>query len=153
MKARGQRHALLLAAGELRRVMVQPVPEAHALQQFHHLGVVPAGPAQLERHEDVLPRRQRRDELEILEDEADAFVAHERPLVLGHSADLAPIQLHAAGRGPVEAGAEAEERGLAAAGGADDRAGAAGRQGEGNLVQDRERPGGRGIGLGQALDF
>ena len=62
-----QRHALLLAAGQLRRIMRKPLAEADrleftpgALEGIRH-------PRQFKRHRDILDRRHGRDEVERLE--------------------------------------------------------------------------------------
>ena len=63
------------------------------------------------------------------------------------------IQPHRAGGGVVEAGAEAEQGRLAAAGRTDDRAGLAGRQREIDVAQDRQLPPRAAVGFAHPLDF
>ncbi len=70
-----QRDALLLAAGELRRIVMRAAGQADLVEQR-------AGPRRgvgrardLHRHRDVLERRERRNEVEELEDEADLLAA------------------------------------------------------------------------------
>src|SRR5690606_41659207 len=62
----GDGDALLLAAGELRRVVVEAVAEADAVEERPaRLGdLPPALPAEFERDRHVLQRRQRRDQAE-----------------------------------------------------------------------------------------
>ena len=80
-----ERHALLLAAGELRRIMMQAIAEPDRLQLLGCalVGIGIAG--ELERHGDVLQRRHGRDQMEGLEDDADlaAAEAGQRVLVEG----------------------------------------------------------------------
>ena len=114
------RDTLLLAPGELGGVVVAAIREPDALEQLER----PAArllAAQLERHLDVLPRRERRDQVEGLEHEADLLGAHAGALVLRERREVLAVQHHAASRRPVEAGQQAEQRALAAAGGTGDR--------------------------------
>ena len=81
----GERDALLLAAGELRRIMMQTVAEPDRLQLLRRaLGSVGIA-RELERHRDVLQRGHGRDQMEGLEDDADlaAAEAGQRVLVEG----------------------------------------------------------------------
>ena len=109
------RHALLLAARELRGVVVAAVAEADALEQRV---AAPARvlAAQLERHLDVLARRERRDQVERLEHEADPRGAQPRALVLAQAREVVAVEQHAPARRAVEAREQAEQRALAAAG-------------------------------------
>ena len=77
----GHRHALLLTAGELRRIVPDAVGHADALQRLHHalLAIrrrhfLPVGQRQF----DVLIHRQVADQVETLEDEADLLIADAR---------------------------------------------------------------------------
>ena len=148
-----ERHALLLAAGKLDRIVIESLPQPHPREQGAGVVRMARRASELERHEHVLQRCERRDELEILKHESDGLVAHACAAILIQPAELAAGELHAAGRGLVEAGAEAEQRGLATAGGTDDGAGTARREGEGDLMQDGQGARRGGIGLGQPLDF
>jgi hypothetical protein len=68
-------HALLLAAGEFARPRVGLVRQAHALQQRHRalVGLLAREAAQLHgRHRAVLQHREVREQVELLEHEADA---------------------------------------------------------------------------------
>ena len=66
-----ERDALLLAAGKMLRIVLQPFAEPDAAEHGARevLGVVASG--ELERKHHVLERRERRQELERLEDEAE----------------------------------------------------------------------------------
>src|SRR6185503_6480715 len=73
--------ALLLAAGELVRMVAEPVAETHGLQRLG--GALPpigsGGLARVEQRQlDVLDRGRARQQVEALEHEADLRVAHER---------------------------------------------------------------------------
>ena len=144
-----QGHALLLATGELHRVVVAALAQSHAREQGAGLGLAGGIAGQFHRHQHILERRERGDELEILKDEADMRVAHQGAGILVHAADGLAGEAHRAGRRPVEAGAEAEQRGLAAAARPDDRDARARRELEGHVVQDRERTARGAVGFGQ----
>src|SRR6266511_440636 len=119
----GDRHPLLLAAGELRGPVQQALGEAHGLQG---LGGAPAplGPAEPavdQREADVAERRGPRQELEVLEDEADHLVAEPGQLVVGQPGDVAPLERQAAAGRPVQAAEQAEQGGLPRAARSHDR--------------------------------
>ena len=63
--------------------MVGAIRQPHPPQQVEGLGLAAVFSPQFERHEHVLPRRQCRDQLEILKDEAHEFVPDKGALVLG----------------------------------------------------------------------
>ena len=71
--------------------------------------------------ENVFERRERRDELIGLEDEADCLAAHLRELVFREVADGGSVQVHHAGGWRIEPGEKAEQRRFSTAGGAHDR--------------------------------
>ena len=56
----------------------------------------------------------------VLKDEADGVQTEISQLVIAQSPDIGPFDCHLAGVGTQDAGNHAEQRGLAAAGGADD---------------------------------
>ena len=76
------RDALLLAARELRRVVMPAIVQPDFVEQRLRARrrIPPAG--DLHRHQDVLERRQRRHQVEELEDEADLLAAQPRQRVL-----------------------------------------------------------------------
>ena len=90
-----QRHTLLLAAGELHRIMIQPVFETDARQKFASAARIP-GARQLGGQQHVLLRRERRNELIGLEHEADLSPPHQGQLVFRHAGDVDAIQNHRA---------------------------------------------------------
>ena len=93
----GQRHPLLLAAGELGRIVVAAVAEADALEQVR--GAL-AGllASELQRDLDVLPRGERRNQLERLEDESDLLASHPGSGVLVQRAQLLAVEMDGPGR-------------------------------------------------------
>ena len=119
----GDRHALLLAAGELARVMMLAAGQADDSQRRHDV-LAPLAPRQVreqERQLDVLERRQDRDQVIGLEDEADVVGPPAGDLRLGEVAQVLAVHDHLAAGGPVEPGDQVQERGLARARGAHER--------------------------------
>ena len=116
-----ERHALLLAARELRRVVMRAAGQPDFLEQRSARAPRVGDAGDLHRHGDVLVRGQRRDEVEELEDEPDLLAAQPRERVLVEPRDVDAVDEHVAGRRRVEAGDQAEQRGLAAARRPDDR--------------------------------
>ena len=99
-----QRHALLLAAGQFGRVMIEPGGKADrgklafgALER-----VVLAG--ELERHRHVLQRRHGGNEVEGLEHDADMGAAKAGEPVFIELAELVPRHDHVAGIRPLQSG-------------------------------------------------
>ena len=85
----GQRDALLLAAGQLRRIVraaVRPSPTA-ASSRARALERV-GGAGQFQRHRDVFQRRHGRDQVEGLEHDADIAAAEARQRVLVERAEI-----------------------------------------------------------------
>ena len=81
----GERDALLLAAGQLRRIMMQAIAEPDG-RQFLRRALRCVGIAgELQRHRDVFQRRHGRDQMKRLEHDADlaAAEAGQRVLVEG----------------------------------------------------------------------
>jgi len=110
----GQRHPLLLAAGELVRVALAEAAEADRLQRRIDLG--PVGPAP-ERVADVGGDVHVREERVVLEDHADpALLRGHRPAA---TADLLAANLDGAGVGTLAAGDQPQRGRLAAAAGAE----------------------------------
>ena len=114
------RHALLLAAGELARIVARAVLEAHARQRFH-CAVARIAPArELERQHHVFERGQRRDQVERLEHEADALGAQARAAVFVQRRQVGARQGYASGSRRIEAGKQRQQRRFARARCADD---------------------------------
>ena len=73
--------ALLLAAGQLRRIVMPAIVQADFVEQRLRARGRVAAAGDLHRHLDVLDRGQRRHEVEELEDEADLLAAQPRERV------------------------------------------------------------------------
>ena len=113
----GEADALLHAAGDLRRPLVLGVRHLHEIEIVHGPGVplgarLRAGEHLVDREPDVVVDGEPRQQRMVLE--------HDRAVGAG-LVDLAVLQQHAAGRRRHQAGDDVEQRGLAAAGMADDR--------------------------------
>jgi acyl-CoA thioesterase I len=67
----GQCHTLLLAAGQLRRVMAEPLAKPHTFQLLAGAAEWIGHPGQFKRHGDILDRSHCGDEMEGLEHDAD----------------------------------------------------------------------------------
>ena len=76
---------------------------------------------ELQRHHDVFQRGQGRDELKRLEDEADVRRTKPRAFILGKTVQVLPVERYTSRAGPVEAGEQTQQCGLAAARRPDDR--------------------------------
>ncbi|MEZ4456432.1 MAG: hypothetical protein R2882_07775 [Gemmatimonadales bacterium] len=127
-----------------------PIAEAHPAEEF--LGpLLGRFAAEFEGHLDVLPGRERRDQMERLEDEADLLGPELGSFVFSEAAEIGAVEGHPAAAGPVEPREQAEERGLAAARGPDDREEAAALEGERDIVQHRQPPAAGQIGLREAV--
>jgi hypothetical protein len=116
-----ERDPLLLAAGKLGGIMVEALPEADPAEQRCGAlaGAVVVAP-ELERHQHVLERGQRRQEVERLEDEADVRRPKPGPAILGKSEDVLAVQDHPTSARLVEPRQKAEKGRLAAPRRADD---------------------------------
>src|SRR6266508_57627 len=135
----GDRHPLLLAAGELRGPVLQAVAEPDRLERGDRppaaLGA--AEPAVDQRQADVADGRGPRQELEALEDEPDHLVAHQRQLVVGEAGHGPPLEPQRAAGRPVQPAEQPEQGRLPRPARPHDRQRVAGRDLEVNPV---ERP-------------
>src|SRR5690606_8611574 len=117
------RGALLLAAGQLGRIVLHARAEADLRQRLLDALAALGGrhAAVAQRHVAVVEQVEVRDQVEALEDEADLAVAQLRARVVGQTAHvLAVEQVFAPGEGLQQA-RDVEEGGLARARGAGDR--------------------------------
>ena len=121
----GDCDALLLSAGELGRLMMGPVGQAHFFEHLH--GPLPllmlgeALPRVAQGHENVLQGSRAGEEIEALKDEADDPVAQAGPLLRAETGDLPAVEPVLAGGGVVEAPEDVHERALARAARAHER--------------------------------
>src|SRR2546422_2369841 len=107
-------HALALAARQLVRLVLHPVPEPHALQRPRRLRATRLRPEPRvdERQLHVVQGGRAGEQVERLEDEADLLVADPGQLIVGQIGDLLPVEpVLAAGR-RVEAADQVHERRL-----------------------------------------
>jgi hypothetical protein len=109
-------HALLLAAGQLRRAHVAAVAEAHFFQRLARqrfaFAIAHAAVAQRQLH--LLQRGQCREQVEALEHETDMVQAEALHLAAGHVAHVLAQRVHAATIGRGQAGQQRQQRALAA---------------------------------------
>ena len=115
------RDTLLLAAGELIRLVLQPVAQAYEVEDFFGaLGGATFMLAGVEGNLDVLLRGERRDEVERLVDHTDLLIAHLCQPGLAHRGDVDAVNQHLATGRVVQSGDDAEQRRLARPRRADD---------------------------------
>ena len=111
-----QSHALLFAAGELDRVVIQAIPQADAFEQRAGTGDsrrdVAAG--ELVWQQDVFFGGQGREQLVALENESDFTAADQRQLVFAQSGDVDAVEDDGSRRGRIEAGEQTEQSAFAA---------------------------------------
>ena len=102
--------------------MVAALGKAEALQQLVHLLLSgrAVAPLEHERQRQVLLRRECRDQVERLKNQADVPAAEEREVAVAHPFELSAVDDDAALVGHGQAGHEVEQRALAAAAGAHD---------------------------------
>lgn len=102
---------------------------------------------------DLLQRARARQQVEVLEDEAELAVADVREFRTRTARDLDAVQQVAAARGRVEAAEDVQHRRLAAAGGAHDRDELARVDRERHAVQRRDRLLAERVDLAEIPDF
>lgn len=117
----GNGDPLLLAAGELARIVAQALAEADSLKQFSGALASVGAAFQFQGQHHVLQRIEAVEQLERLEHEAYMGRADARTLVLVEVAEGVPGETDLAAAGLVEPGEQAEQGRLAGAGTADDR--------------------------------
>src|SRR4051812_9062385 len=131
----GDRHALLLAAGELGGTVASALAEPDALEHVADRGAGEPLPGQPRWQRDVLLRGQRAEQVEGLEDEADALAAQARQGSLAELGQLVLAEPDAAAGGPVEARGALQEGGFAGPRGAHDRGERPASEGESDAVE------------------
>ena len=137
----GDRHPLLLAAGELAGIVPQPVVETHR-GQLHPSPIERVGLArELAGRGHVLDRGHGGDEVEGLEDDPHVTPPELCELVFVQGAEIVAGHGDPSGGGPFQSADDHEQRGLAGAGGSDHADRFPGRQLEVDAAQDLHRPG------------
>ncbi len=132
------RHALLLAAGELAGAVVDALAEAEAGEQLLGAGVaLLARHAGIHRrHFDVVARGGAAEQVVALEHEAEGLAPQARERVAVERGDVLAHEAVGAAGGAVEAAEEVHQRGLARTRGTHDGDELAGVDGEVDAVQD-----------------
>lgn len=113
----GDGDTLALASGELVGAVAEAVAEPDLGEDLLRAGPVDAPPGEPERQGGVLGDGQRRQQVVLLEDEADPAAAEPGEGRLGAARHLLAVDHHDAAVGPVQSGRALQERGLAGAGG------------------------------------
>jgi hypothetical protein len=118
----GDRDALALAPGKLRRMVAEAVREPDGRDQLEAAlaALAPRRAAVEQRHFDVLEHGELRDQVEGLEDESDRPVADPRQAIVIQPRDVLAVEHVASARGAVETPEDVHQRGLARARCADD---------------------------------
>ena len=113
----GDRHALLLTAGQFGRAVIQTRAEPDAFQRALRLraGFLRVDAREEKRQFDVLGRREDGDQVEGLEDESHRRRAVLRALRVAHLVNVVAADEHGAGVDVVEAGQAVQHRRLARA--------------------------------------
>ena len=94
----GDRHALLLAAGQLPGIMSQALVEADCRGPVDRNLERIAAAGELERKSDVFERRHRRDQVEGLEHDPDAIAAEAGQRIFVERAEVVSVDLHSSAR-------------------------------------------------------
>src|SRR5687768_8238019 len=115
-----ERNTLLLAARELHGEMVPPLLEPNALEELTCTRGRAVVPLELERNLYVLPRRQRRNELECLKYESDFFSPDPGSLVFRKRCQVVAVEDHRTSGRSIKTCEESEQSRLSAARGSDD---------------------------------
>ena len=114
-------HALLLAAGELGGLVVHAVLQADPAQHLpgllQGLAIGKMAGRVRERHRHVFQGARARQQVEILEDEAELVVAHQGALVVGQRRHILTVEPVFARRRAVQAAQDVHQRALARSGG------------------------------------
>ena len=146
----GDGHALLLAAGELARLVLRAVGDAHDAERGLDaaLALGPRERGQQQRQLHVAEGGEHRDQVVHLEDEPDVARPPGGELRAAQPADLVPGHGDAARAGDVEAAHEVEQRGLAGAAGAHEGHEVALVHAQVHALQDVQLLGPAPVGLG-----
>ena len=135
-----ERHALLLAAGELHGIVMAARGKPDLVEQRFGPCARIGRARELERHGDVLDRGERLDQVIRLEHEADPVPAEAREGIFIQRAQIDAVHHDGATRRRVETGDEAEQRGLAAPRRAHDRDALASRDVEAHAIEHGDTP-------------
>ena len=128
----GDGGALCLAARHLLRIVAEAMADAHAIGQSRRarFGIFHGHAAQQTGQGDVVANREGGQQVEELEDEADAVAPQAGEGVVVERAEVAPLDREASRRRAVHGPAQMQQRRLTAPRGAHQRHEIAGLQGE-----------------------
>lgn len=143
-KSAGDRHALLLSARKLARVMRKPLTQAHAVEKFSRLAERIRKTGELQREHYIFERGQAGQQLETLEHKTDAPGAYPCTAILIQPVKAFTGEGDLSLCGCVEPGQQAKQRRLSRARDADDGNALAGLDLEIHTRQDVESAFGRG---------
>lgn len=132
----GYCYALLLSAGQLRRVVGGSLAQTYPVQQLSGALAGVLAVMQFEREHDVFQRRQASEQLEGLKDEADMLCAQRGSLILIELAQWLASQYDLAGGRQIQPGEQAEEGRFARARGADNRHAATAFDAQADIVEN-----------------
>src|SRR5215217_5790120 len=104
---------LLLSARELAREMIEAIAQADGVDDLVIPVAIHLGPGDVDRQRDVLGGRERRHQVERLEDEADLLAPQQGQLLLGQRRQVHVADEDLAAGRRVEAGHAVQQRGLA----------------------------------------
>jgi acyl-CoA thioesterase I len=145
--------ALLLAAGQLFRVMRGARREPHLIESLRRAYARVAMAVQLERQHDVLQSREGGDQVEGLEDESHVRAAHPRAPVLIQRREVDAGDEDAAGAGRIEPGKQCQQRRLARTRSAHHGEGLPGSHNDADIGENGERALRARHGLGHISGF
>src|SRR6266545_255450 len=150
----GDRHALLLPAGELLGPEAEAVAQPHPFQQRAGapVGGRAGDPGEVAGQLDVLGDAERPEEVEVLEDEAEAVGAQGGQPPLGRAGDVDAIDQDRPGGRPQHRAEHQQQGGLAAARRAHHQDHLAGDQVEVDVADGRDRQRAFPVGLGEPAD-
>ena len=137
----GQGDALLFAAGELNRIMIDAVSQSDLIEQLAGGGDTVAFQIQLKGQQDVFKRGERGDELIGLEDKTKLLAADDGESLFFEVVNRGAVEEDFAFAGGVETGKQAEQRTLAAAARSDDGHELAGGDADVNAFENFDAPG------------
>ena len=146
------RDALLLPAGQLLRIAPREIAEPEPLHQFAVPGrIVPPGEARLEFQ--IVLDRQARDQIELLEHEAQLIAPQRRAAGIVESGERHPAEPDVAAVGRIQPRDQMQQRALAAAAFAGQRHALGGRDAQIHPAQHGDRLVRRAVALGEIFDF
>ena len=135
-KRSGDGDTLLLAAGELRRIVVEAVGEPDRAEFLTRPRESVCRPGEFERDGDIFERGHVRDEVEGLENDADRASAEPREGILVEGNDVGAVDDDAPRLRPLQAGEDHEQRRFSAARGANQAEGLSAIDGKADFLED-----------------